>query len=424
MDKKAISTLFALFAGIILFTYILVATPMPTTDLAASIVVQTFTAEAATSDVDIEVEEEILMPSYSDVAEGYPYFEAIEYITQNGIVEGYADGTYKPNAQINRAEFTKILVEAKLGLNPISYASDCFNDFDSSQWYASYVCYAKSNGIIEGYPDGSFGPANDINVAEAAKILVNVFEIEQIDPIGTDWYSVYIETMGSNAYLPPSFEYINDQVTRGEMAEMIWRVMEEQHGFVSAINLQNSPCTQLGEDIPANVDMGRVRATWLDWYNDVRADLDLAPYIYNDQLNRTAIIWSELAEDRGYIDHKRPGYTAYYDYYGILNWFENLGISFEAQGGYTYVENIAWEMYYCKDTEPDCTDAMINSIRKGFNFFVSEKGTSYTAHYDSIINPAFKEIGLGIAVDPTKNKYYLTVHYATKISSDPIRICD
>lgn len=416
MNKRAISTLITFGAGVTLAIYVMVQAPMQTFDIQTNIIAQTPVAQAA---------DEAQEPHYTDVAEDYPYFEAINYITQNGIVEGYNDGTYRPESPINRAEFTKILVEAKLGLNPVSYADNCFADVEGEDWYASYVCYAKLNGIIEGYPEGIFVPEQNINVAEATKILVKVFEIEEIaQPVGTDWYSVYIETMMQNNYLAPSLQYVTDKVTRAEMAEMIWRVMEEKHDLESPGVIGDSPCQPLGEDVPANVDMDRVRATWLEWYNDVRADLDLYPYVYNDQLARTAIVWSEISETRGYIDHKRPGYTAYYDYYGILAWFEDLGITFEAQSGYTYVENIAWERYTCPETQDDCTDEMIDSIYRAYNFFVSEKGTSYTAHYDSIINPAFKEIGLGVAVDPDNNKFYLTVHYATKINSDPMRICD
>ncbi|MFC1656065.1 S-layer homology domain-containing protein, partial [Patescibacteria group bacterium] len=167
--------------------------------------------------------------AYSDVDSSTDYNEAIDYITDLEIVEGYDDGTYRPDVSIIRAEFTKILVEAKNGEEPTGYTETCFNDFPAERWFTSYVCYAKSEGIISGYPDGSFGPANNINLAEASKILVNVFEIETITPQGGEWYSVYIETLGAQGYIPSSFEYINDEVTRGEMAEMIYRIMEERH---------------------------------------------------------------------------------------------------------------------------------------------------------------------------------------------------
>ena len=67
---------------------------------------------------------------------------------------------------------------------------------------------------------------------------------------------------------------------------------------------------------------------------------------------------------------------------------------------------------------------MIPQVRKAFDFYMSEKGQAYTAHYDSIMNPYFKIVGLGIAVDRSANRYYLTVHYGTEITSNPFPICE
>jgi hypothetical protein len=81
-------------------------------------------------------------------------------------------------------------------------------------------------------------------------------------------------------------------------------------------------------------------------------------------------------------------------------------------------------MYYCDASEDDCTQQMIDSVRKGFDFFIGEKGTSYTAHYDSMVSPNYNIIGFGVAIDDDANKFYLTVHYAKGIANDPIRICE
>ena len=355
--------------------------------------------------------------AYSDVSD----ITAVDYITDAGIVQGYEDGTYRPDNPINRAEFAKILIEASLGENPISYADACFNDFTVDLWFSSYVCYAKDQGIISGYPDGSFGPANNIKLTEAAKILVNVFEIPKVDPVGDEWYSEFVETLISEKYVPDTFSFISDDVTRGQMAELIWRIMEEKHDQPALVEFDPEPCQPLGEDLPSNIDMDQVRTEWIEWYNAERRALDLHEYTYDNQLNRTAIEWSKISRDRGYMDHKRDGTTDYYDYYGIMAWFSDLGVEFENG---MYSENIAWEIYNCDVEEADCTQAMIDSVKKGFNFFIGEKGTSYTAHYDSIVSPHYNIIGFGVAVDDAANRYYLTVHYAKAISNEPMKICD
>lgn len=363
--------------------------------------------------------------AYSDVLDEDPYAEAIGFITEQGIVKGYDDGTYRPNNKINRAEFTKIIVGAKLGSNPTHKAANCFPDVKASDWFASYVCYAKDAGIIGGYPDGTFKPANNINLVEAAKILVNTLNVSTNPPTGSEWYSEYINAMADNKYLPPSFSYFDQEVSRGEMAEMVWRILEDvsDQSSVTVEELQN-PCYPLGEDLPSNIDMDRVRATWLGWYNEVRSAAGLHAYTNNDQLARTAIVWAENAEQRGYMDHRRDPGDVYYDYWKITDWFKDLGLEFKNVYRVTHSENISWGVYSCDSGQADCTDELIDGLRPTFDFYMAEKGKDYSPHYDSVMNKYFNEIGLGIAAEPSSNKFYLTVHYGTEITSNPWPICE
>ena len=361
---------------------------------------------------------------------GHAYETAIRYLYDNSIIQGYADGSYKPDQTVNRAEFTKIIVGAKLGNNPTSSASNCFPDVKSSEWYASYVCYAKNAGIIGGYPDGTFKPSNTINLAEAAKILVNTLDVEKPSTESSLWYRVYIEALQNESYIPSSFTSVSKSVTRGEMAEMIWRIKE---------NMQSQPSAQLqfteetsndsstliscaDASIPSNIDMSQVRQTWLDWYNGVRADAGLSAYTYNSYLNDSATTWSEYMKSTGSMSHMRPGQTSYYDYAKITDWFKNLGLTFNNEHGVTYSENIGAGTYRCSSS--DCTQTLINAIKNIFDGYMAEKGTSYTAHYDSVMNKYFKEIGLGISIDTSKEWFYLTVHYTVGLASHPGEMCD
>jgi uncharacterized protein YkwD/predicted DNA-binding antitoxin AbrB/MazE fold protein len=363
--------------------------------------------------------------AYSDVGSDYDYKTAVDTITEQGIVSGYPDGTFKPLNRINRAEFTKIIVGAKLGENPTDSATDCFPDVSADQWFASYVCYAKNEGIVSGYPDGMFKPADTINLVEAAKIVVNALNVPTEAPEGGEWYSEFIEALANQKVIPPTFAYLSQKVTRGDMAEMIWRILSKKSDqpSVSVAALQN-PCYPLGDELPANVDMNRVRATWLQWYNEARAEEGRGPLVYNAHLHRTANIWSQEAVRRGEITHQRDPGDSYYDYGKITKWFKDLGLVFKNVSGVTHTENIAWEYYNCPASQNDCTDHMIPQARKAFDFYMSEKGQAYDAHYRSIMQPNFKEVGLGIAIDRSANRYYLTVHYGTEIVSDPWPICE
>jgi len=130
---------------------------------------------------------------------------------------------------MNRAEFAKIVVGAKgIGAaESAQFAGNCFPDVRESDWFSAYVCYAKDQGIISGYPDGEFKPANTINLAEASKILVKTLNVEKAEPAGEQWYSEFLESLSELNYLPTSFRSLSQNVNRGEMSEMIWRILEK-----------------------------------------------------------------------------------------------------------------------------------------------------------------------------------------------------
>ncbi|MEZ4087473.1 MAG: S-layer homology domain-containing protein [Candidatus Gracilibacteria bacterium] len=379
---------------------------------------------------------------FPDVAIDNDNYLAIEYVNQYGSMTGYADGTFRPNKALNRAELVKVVFAASSIEDGFGGDSDgeeqvtepdaeqCFADVPEDAWFAEAVCIAKAENIIGGYEDGTFKPDQKVSVVEAAKIIALAKGIE-VSEGGDFWYSPYLRALGNEGVLPESFEYANQEVSRGELAEMMWRLSGAESAadpsLLSRANvaeIEGSTCSPSPEDMPENIDMDRVRETWLGWNNDTRAGLGLAGYEYEPQLGRTAAIWSERAENLGYISHTRPGSSAYYDYSLIGRWFADLGVEFERSGGRSdYVENIAWEYYSCNDGE--CTDELIAGIRKSYDFFVGEKGRAYSPHYDSIVSPNYKYLGLGIAVDETANggKFYLTVHYGTEITSDPDPIC-
>lgn len=159
--------------------------------------------------------------SFSDVPTSYPHYEAIQYVRDEKIVEGYADGSYRPDNKINRAEFTKIIIEAAFPGE--ASGADCFPDV-KNEWFAKYVCFAKTKDVIGGYPDGSFQPAQNIAFVEAAKIItlayghdVDSFPVEQ-------WFQPYAENLASRRAIPVLISAFDTEITRGHMAEMIHRL--------------------------------------------------------------------------------------------------------------------------------------------------------------------------------------------------------
>lgn len=196
----------------------------------------------------------ILIPSvsaadslFNDVDENNKYYEAIKFAKDNGIVEGYKDGFYRPEANINRAEYLKILIETTYQ-NEIENAvgSDCFDDVVGDEWYAKYICFSKDLGVIVGYPDETFKPAGNINVIESLKVLLEttmdeMWEVkeggvydeaiekvlqnvpETLDDIRGQWYEQYLLPTEYYSLMLDDWESFNQNITRGEMAEMVYR---------------------------------------------------------------------------------------------------------------------------------------------------------------------------------------------------------
>ena len=161
----------------------------------------------------------IALAAFKDVPTSHMHSNAILYVQLEGIVDGYDDNTFKPDANINRAEFTKIVMEA---IGKTSVEKNCFSDVQE-EWFAAYVCGAKEAGLIDGYPDRTFKPEQNISFVEAAKIIVNAFEKETPEMEG-EWYASYVWSLQDLAAIPTDIDTFSSLITRGQMAEMIYRI--------------------------------------------------------------------------------------------------------------------------------------------------------------------------------------------------------
>ena len=104
---------------------------------------------------------------YSDVSEDDWYNNAVSTLTNAGIIDGYEDGTFKPNGNITRAEFATIAVRF---FEATYEGENLFPDIDG-HWAQDYINEAANAGIVDGYPDGTFGPQKRITRAEAMTMV-------------------------------------------------------------------------------------------------------------------------------------------------------------------------------------------------------------------------------------------------------------
>lgn len=159
---------------------------------------------------------------FQDVGPEHSNYDAIMYAKSHHLIQGYDDGTFKPDNTINRAEFAKIIIEAT---TDSSKSTNCFLDV-KEEWFAPYVCTAKSLGIVGGYPDGRFKPNSSISFIEASKMIVTAFKI----PTGPDngsWFKPYVVVLSEKNAIPITIQSFDQSVNRGEIAEIIYRLMAD-----------------------------------------------------------------------------------------------------------------------------------------------------------------------------------------------------
>jgi len=110
---------------------------------------------------------------FKDVAASYWAYDEITALSGKKVIEGYADGTFKPEGKVTREEFAKMIVVAK-GLALQKPAKATFSDVPSSRWSYGYVEAAAKAGYIQGIGGGKFGPTAQIKRQDMAVLLVRV----------------------------------------------------------------------------------------------------------------------------------------------------------------------------------------------------------------------------------------------------------
>ena len=124
------------------------------------------------------------MPSTSnvfyDVAQGAWYYDAVQYVTQRGLMTGVSDRQFAPNAILSRAQAVQILYALAGG--PTVSASNDFVDVNRGDWYADAVSWATANGVVSGMGKEMFGPNAPLTREQLALILYHYAQVAGYAP--------------------------------------------------------------------------------------------------------------------------------------------------------------------------------------------------------------------------------------------------
>jgi hypothetical protein len=170
--------------------------------------------------------------SFDDVPADHEYADAINYLVAEGIIKGYDDNTFRPDVKVNRVEALKFILES-IGAD-IAEGQPPFEDAKDG-WFVDYLYTAYQKEIVNGNPDGTFKPGNNVNKAEFFKILFNGMGVD-VNPNITEspysdvpvdaWFAPYLAYAKDIGVLDADLDKVGPDLpmTRGEVAGAMYRL--------------------------------------------------------------------------------------------------------------------------------------------------------------------------------------------------------
>jgi len=182
---------------------------------------------------------------FYDVKPSSKYCTATKWVKDNGIFNGYIDGSFRANQAINRAEILKVILEyADVNVSLDNSAYTGFKDLVSGEWYIRYIVTAKQLGIFHGDEwTNTARPADNVNRVEALKFVFETLRVSHNynlqscaympfnDVLKDSWYYNYV--CESNKYglfdeITNGYFGADSEATRGEVAMILYRINEGQ----------------------------------------------------------------------------------------------------------------------------------------------------------------------------------------------------
>lgn len=173
---------------------------------------------------------------FSDVSDSYTA-TAVEALRLMGVLDGYGDGTFRPDTVLNRAQFCKMAVYAMDGSGELGRYSTVtiFPDVKPSHWASAYINMASKKGIISGFADGKFKPGQTVTAGQAVTILMRGLGYKDED-MGGVWPQSYMAEAQTNGLLKSTgITSAYAGLTRAQAARLFLNLFEAKHGKGDAL---------------------------------------------------------------------------------------------------------------------------------------------------------------------------------------------
>ena len=195
---------------------------------------------------------------FSDITDNYTA-TAVETLRLMGVLDGYGDGTFRPNAVLTRAQFCKMAVYAMDGSSELGRYSTVtiFPDVKPSLWAASYINMAAKKGVIAGFADGKFKPNQTVTTGQAVTILMRGlgYKDENMGGVWPQGYMAEAQTCGLLKSTGITSAY--SALTRGQAAKLFLNLFEAKRGTGEGAVVLFSFTPEKEEAYLTNLDAGK-----------------------------------------------------------------------------------------------------------------------------------------------------------------------
>uniref|UniRef100_UPI000367DACF M14 family metallopeptidase n=1 Tax=Halalkalibacterium ligniniphilum TaxID=1134413 RepID=UPI000367DACF len=176
------------------------------------------------------------VPGFSDVKDDHWAKASIEALAQRGVINGYADGAFKPNRLLVRGQAAELLANALDLEVPSEVPEAPFPDLTVESYHAPFAAAVKEAGVIMGKKDGTFGTGDSLTREQMATILVRAFNLQRTDAdvTFTDAASISaihkenVEILAQHGITTETTFRPKEAVSRAQFATFLFRVLDEQ----------------------------------------------------------------------------------------------------------------------------------------------------------------------------------------------------
>lgn len=170
---------------------------------------------------------------FSDLNSTHIHYNSVMDLSARGVIKGFTDGTFKPEATVTRGQAAKIIA-LTLDLDTKNVVNPGFEDIKTDNEYYGPIAALVAEGILSGKKDGTYGPGEKLTRSQMTKIITLAFgfkegmltETKFKDVKANDWYNGYLQTLLDNEITTGTTATTfspYDNVKRGQMASFVVR---------------------------------------------------------------------------------------------------------------------------------------------------------------------------------------------------------